>query len=273
MSIPLPSKLEIKEQKDNRAEVVIEPCYPGFGVTLGNALRRVLLSSLEGTAITAFKINGAMHEFSTLPNIKEDLVEIMSNLKRVRLKSFSNEPVILNLKVKGEKTVTAGDIGKNSDIEISNPDQIIATLTDKSAELDMEITVKKGKGYITVEERAKEKVDLGVIMIDSFYSPVVNVGFEVDNVRVGDITDYDKLVLKIETDGTLSPKEALEQSADILVEQFEFIKQQQEVPTKAEEKSAKAKVKAAAIGEEKEVQPDEEKAKKKRGRPKKNDKE
>jgi len=223
MNIPLPTKLEIKESKGNRAEVIIEPCYPGFGVTLGNALRRVLLSSLEGAAITSFKVDGAMHEFSSLPNVKEDLVELILNLKNVRLKIHTNEPVTLSLKAKGEKIITAGDIEKNSDVEIISTEQIIATLTDKSAELNMEFTVQKGKGYVTVEERVKEKVDLGVISIDAIYSPVVNIGFQVENVRVGERTDYDKVVIKIETDGSITPQEAMEDAAEILVEHFNFI--------------------------------------------------
>ncbi|MBU1131147.1 DNA-directed RNA polymerase subunit alpha [Patescibacteria group bacterium] len=281
MNITLPTKLEIKEAKDNRAEVIIEPCYPGYGVTLGNALRRVLLSSLEGAAITSYKIIGAMHEFATLPNVKEDLVELMLNLKNIRLKCHSDEPVILNLKVKGEKTVTAGDIEKNADVEVINTSQPILTLTDKSAEIDMELTVKKGRGYLTVEDRSKEKVELGVIMIDALFSPVINVGFEVEHVRVGDRTDYDKIILKLETDGSFAPQEALEKSAEILVEHFNFICHKQEIPSAAAEpqevkaeakeevEELKSEKKESKKKEEKIAEESIEKPKRKRGRPKK----
>ena len=223
MRIPLPTNLEIKEAKGNKAIAVIEPCYPGYGVTLGNALRRVLLSSIEGAAITTFKIKGASHEFSTLPNVKEDLVEIILNLKRIRLRVFSDEPIKLNLRVKGEKVVTAGDIDKNAEVEIISTTAPILTLTDKNAEVEMEITVGKGRGYITVEERAKEKIDLGAIIIDAIYSPMVSVGFEVENIRVGERTDFDRLVLKLETDGSINPKNALHQASEILVKHFEFV--------------------------------------------------
>lgn len=282
MTIPLPNKLEIKEAKNNKAEVVIEPCYPGYGVTLGNALRRTLLSSIEGAAVTSFKLKGVMHEFSTLPNVKEDAVEIILNLKRIRLKVHSDGPVKLNLKVKGEKTVTAGDIEKNSDVEVINKNQVIATLTDKSAELDMELFAQKGMGYVTVEDRAKEKAELGVIVIDTLYSPVANVGFEVDNVRVGDRTDYDKITLKIETDGSLTPQEALEKAASILVEHYNMICGQVKDSAAVHVKSARghdakkqdhAAEDAAAdkITAEKEKTHAEEKPKKKRGRPKKSE--
>jgi len=234
MRIPLPTNLEIKEAKGNKAIAVIEPCYPGYGVTLGNALRRVLLSSIEGAAITAFKVKGASHEFSTLPHVKEDLVEIILNLKRIRLQVFSDEPVKLNLKVKGEKIVTAGDIEKNGQVEIVSADAKILTLTDKNADIEMEITVSKGRGYITVEERAKEKVDLGTIIIDAIYSPMVNVGFEVDSMRVGEKTDFDRLVLKLETDGSISPKDALHQASEILVKHFEFVLNNGKAPKETE---------------------------------------
>jgi len=236
MRIPLPTNLEIKEAKGNKAIAVIEPCYPGYGVTLGNALRRVLLSSIEGAAITAFKVKGASHEFSTLPHVKEDLVEIILNLKRIRLQVFSDEPVKLNLKVKGEKIVTAGDIEKNGQVEIVSTDAPILTLTDKNAEIEMEITVGKGRGYVTVEERAKEKVDLGTIIIDAIYSPMVSVGFEVDSMRVGEKTDFDRLVLKLETDGSIAPKDALHQASEILVKHFEFVLNNGKAPKEIEEK-------------------------------------
>lgn len=269
MSIPLPSNLEIKKSKEHRAQIVIEPCYPGYGVTLGNALRRVLLPSIEGAAITSFKLKGAQHEFSSLPYIKEDVIEIMLNLKAIRLKVFSDEPVILNLKVKGEKVVTAKDIAKNAQVEIINLDQTICAVTDKSSEVEMEFVAQKGRGYVTVEERENEKVDLGTIIIDAVYTPLVNVGFEIENVRVGDKTDYERLILKIETDGTITPEEALKQAADILVNHFQFVSNGKAEPAAilkepSKEDIAEPLAKAVSV-----KAPEPETAKKKRGRPKK----
>lgn len=253
MRIPLPTTLTIKETKDHKATVVMEPCYPGYGVTVGNSLRRVLLSSIEGAAITAFKIEGVQHEFTSLPFIKEDVVEIMLNLKNIRLKVFSDEPIVLNLEVEGEKTATAGDITKNSQVEITTPNAPIATLTDKNATLKMEITVQKGTGYVTVEDRAKEKADIGTVIIDALYTPVLNVGFEIENVRVGEQTDYEKLVLKIETDGTISPEIALHQATNILVEHFQYVLDN----TIAVAKEKKAKKEAAKEEEKAEKKAEE----------------
>jgi len=277
MSISLPTNIEIKQGKDNRAQITIEPCYPGYGVTLGNSLRRALLSSIEGGAITSFKINGVQHEFSSLPNIKEDVIEMMLNFKAIRLKVFSDEPVVLNIKAKGEKVVTAKDIEKNSQVEIVNPEQTVCTLTDKSSEIEMELVVQKGYGYVTVEEREKEKVAIGTIIIDAIYSPVLNVGFDIESIRVGERTDYERLILNISTDGTITPEEALKQAAQILVEQFNFIKgdkvakkaspkaaAQEEAPEKKEDKPIKEE--EAVIDSE-----EAEKPKKKRGRPKKDE--
>ena len=272
MNIPLPTTLEIKEAKDNKATAVLEPCYPGYGVTLGNSLRRVLLSSVGGAAISAVKIAGVQHEFSSLPNVKEDLVEMVLNIKKIRVKSFADEPVILKLNIKGEKKVTAGDIEKNAQVEIINPDAEIVTLTSKDASLAMELVVEKGRGYVTVDDRAKEKVDLGTILVDALYSPLVTVGFEIENVRVGDRTDYERLVLKIETDGSITPQQALNEASRILVDHFLFVSEES---GPKEAKKAKKAVKeeeepaAEEAGTEEAV---EEAPKKKRGRPKKTDK-
>lgn len=220
--ILLPSKIEITPgERENESMLVMEPFFHGYGHTVGNALRRVLLSSLPGAAVTAVKIKGASHEFSALPNVKEDVLEIILNLKQLRLKVFSDEPVRLNLSVKGEKKVTAKDIEKNSDVEVVNPGLHVATLTDKSAELEMEITVAKGRGYIPTEERGKDqRGELGTIAVDALYSPIRSVGYKVDDVRVGQITNYDKLTLTIETDGTVSAEEAIRRSAKILIDHF-----------------------------------------------------
>lgn len=219
-SIPLPNKFEVAESKKDWAKFIIEPCYPGYGTTMGNALRRVLLSSLPGAAITAVKIEGADHEFSTLSYVKEDVVAIILNLKLIRFKLHGDEPVTLSLNAKGEKSVTAGDFTCPSTVEVCNEKQHIATLTDKAGNLTMEVTVHPGRGYVPVENREKEKLDVGWIAIDSVYTPVKMVNFNVENVRVGQITNYDRLLIEIETDGTIKPEDALHESAKILVDHF-----------------------------------------------------
>ncbi len=223
--ILLPSKIELIPGKTEReATLVVEPCFHGYGTTLGNALRRVMLSSLPGAAVTAVKINGVQHEFSAMDGVKEDVLEIVLNLKQLRLRLFSDEPVVrLTLKAKGEVEVTAGDIDKSSDVEIVNPELHLATLTDKKSVLDMEIFVSKGRGYVTTEERAKEKSELGVIAIDALFSPVREVGYRVENVRVGRVTDFDKLIMDIETDGTMDPSEVVDRSVKILIDHFTLI--------------------------------------------------
>ena len=209
-----------QELKGNQTQVVIEPCYPGYGVTVGNALRRVLLSSLPGSAVCAVKIQNIQHEYDTIDHVKEDIVEIIMNLKKLRVVSYADEPVTLQLHAKSEKIVTAGDIKKNAQVEIVNKDLAIATLTDKKAELEMAITVKKGIGYEPVEERVVEKKEIGVIQIDSIFSPILNVGFKVENVRVGQRTDYEKVILVLTTDGTMTAQDAVGNAVAILQEQF-----------------------------------------------------
>lgn len=222
--ILLPSKIELTPGEDDRkATFVVEPCFHGYGTTLGNALRRVMLSSLPGAAVTAIKIKGAQHEFSGIPGVKEDVLEITLNFKALRMRVFTDEPVRLVLKSKGDGVVTAADIEKTSDVEIVNPDLHIATLTDKKAELDMEIFVSKGRGYMPVEERSKEKLELGMIAIDAVFSPIKDVGYRVENVRVGQITNYDKLIMTIETDGTITPDAAVDQSVKILLDHFNLV--------------------------------------------------
>ncbi|MFA6534389.1 MAG: DNA-directed RNA polymerase subunit alpha [Patescibacteria group bacterium] len=221
----LPSKIEWqKGEGKNQKVVTIEPCYYGYGTTLGNALRRVLLSSLPGAAVTAVKINGVDHEFSTLTGVQEDIVEIILNLKRLRVKILGDEAVKLTLKAKGEKTATAEDFEKNSAVEIMNPDLTIATLTDKKSELEMEITVAKGRGYVPTENQDKSQLNVGEIAIDSIFTPVVNVGYKVENTRVGQVTDYDKLTIYLETDGTVTPEEAFSQAVNILLDHFSVLK-------------------------------------------------
>lgn len=218
-----PSKIDLLPgATPHEALLVAEPFFHGYGTTVGNALRRALLSSLSGAAVTAVRIKGGQHEFSAIPHVKEDVLEIILNLKQVRLKSYADGPVKLTLHAKGETEVTARDIKATSDVEIANPKCHIATLTDKGAEFEMEMTVERGRGYVPTEERSKEKMELGTIAIDALFTPVVSVGFRVENVRVGDITNYDKLIMTIETDGTVSPKEAVEHATGVLINHFQL---------------------------------------------------
>ncbi len=219
-----PSKIELRDgAQPHEAVLTVEPCTQGYGTTVGNALRRVLLTSLPGAAITAVRIRGVQHEFSGMPNVKEDVLELVLNLKQVRLKCYSEEPVKLSLTVTGEKKVKAGDFEKNSDIEIVNPEIHLATLTDKKGTLEMEVTVERGRGYRPTEERSKEKMELGTIAVDAMFSPVRNVGFAVENVRVGDVTNFDKLIMTIETDGTITPKDAVLEANKIVLRHFALI--------------------------------------------------
>lgn len=226
-SIPLPNQINVVNVGKNHDQIIIEPCWPGYGTTLANALRRALLSSLPGGAVTAVKVTGVSHEFSSLPGVKEDLVDIILNLKRLRLKVLSAEPVKIVLQVSGEKEVRAADIKTTSDVEIINKDLHIATLTDKKATLDMELVVQQGRGYVPVESRENEKVELGQIAVDAIYTPIIRVGFHVEDVRVGQVTNFDKIILDIETDGTITPLEAVKQASQILVDHFNFMTEQQ----------------------------------------------
>ena len=220
----LPSSFKIEETcQPNEARIIIEPCYQGYGVTLGNTLRRVLLSSLPGAAVTAVKIKGVPHEFTTIEHMQEDVVEILLNLKKLRLRVFSSEPVRLSLTAKGEGEVTAAQIEITSDVEIVNPDLRLANLTHKGAKLEMEIFVSQGRGYVPVEEKERKKLEIGMIAIDSIFTPVINVGYKVEFVRVGEITNFERLSLTVETDGTTTPTNALLQATEILLDHFNLI--------------------------------------------------
>ncbi|TSC96315.1 MAG: DNA-directed RNA polymerase subunit alpha [Parcubacteria group bacterium Athens1014_10] len=253
-TIPLPSKVEIKKNKENKnqAEIIIEPCYPGFGVTLGNALRRVLLSSLPGGAVIAAKIKGATHEFSTLPNVKEDVLEIILNLKslRIKLDTLIEEPIVLNLKAKGEKAVKAKDIETIAGVRIINPDLKIATLTDEKSSLDMKLWIGEGRGYSTSEEFKKNDFEVGVIICDAIFTPVIKVSLNIENIRVGDRTDYDKLILNLETDGSIDPLEALMESSKILVNQFGFITGDKEIKKEEKKEEVKEEIKSKETARE-----------------------
>lgn len=221
--IPLP-KVEYKPgARPSLGELVIEPLFPGYGTTIGNALRRILLSSLPGAAVTAVKFYNTPHEFTTIPKVQEDVLEIILNLKKLRLKIHADEPVKLHLKAKGEKVVTAGDIDKDSSVEIANPDLVIATLTGRDAELEMDITVTKGRGFMPTEAREKQKGEIGTIAVDALFSPIRRVSFRVDGARVGQMTNFDKLTMEIESDGTISPDDAVMASTNILTDHFALL--------------------------------------------------
>jgi len=221
--ISLPKQPKITKKDKNKATFEIEALYPGYGITIGNSLRRVLLSSLEGAAITQVKIKGAPHEFSTIAGVLEDIIMVTLNLKQLRFRLLSNEPQKATLKVKGEKAVKGGDFKLPSQVELINKDCHIATLTSKSAELDMEIQIEKGTGYSSRESRQKEKVEIGAIPMDAIFTPTKKVSYRVESMRVGERTDYDRLSLEIETDGIVSPEEAFYQAANTLLSHFTLL--------------------------------------------------
>ncbi len=250
--IHLPNKPKIISQKENWARFEIEGLYPGYGVTIGNSLRRVLISSLEGAAITQVKIKSVQHEFTTIPGVLEDVIMIMLNLKQMRFQVFGNEPQKATLKIKGEKTAKGSDFELPSQVKLINKNCHIATLTDKKSELEMEIQIEKGIGYEPVERRKKkEKMEIGAIPIDAIFTPIKRVNYKVENMRVGERTDFDRLILEIETDGTTTAEEAFADSCNILLEHFSLMEEpfkkakpgSKEPKTEKEEKPAKKKTK------------------------------
>lgn len=222
--ILLPKQPKIINKKEDWARFEIEALYPGYGVTIGNSLRRVLLSSLPGAAVTQAKIKGVQHEFSVIPGVLEDVITIVMNLKQLRFKMYSDESQKVTLKVKGEKKVKGSDFKFPSQIELVSKSCHLATLTNKKAELGMEIQVEKGVGYEPVERRKKQgKLEVGAISIDAIFTPVKRVNYKVENMRVGERTDFDRLYLDIETDGTITPEEAFFQASEILVKHFSLL--------------------------------------------------
>ncbi len=204
----------------NEGVITVEPLFPGYGMTLGNSLRRVLLSSLPGAAVIGVKIKGASHEFMAIPHIKEDVLEMILNFKQLRLKMFTEEEVRLYIKVKGKKVVTAADIIKDSQVEIKNPELVLANITNEAGSLEAEILVRSGRGYRMTEGSKRENKELGYIEIDSVFSPVTVVSINVESARVGKMTNWDKLILNVKTDGTISPEDAFNEAVKILVDQF-----------------------------------------------------
>ncbi len=249
ISLPKPPKLVEKIGK-NRAIFEIEELHPGYGLTIGNALRRVMLSSLPGAAVTSVKIKGVKHEFTTLTGVMEDIVELILNLKQVRFKLHGDDSQTVTLKAKGEGEVKAGDIKLVSQVEIANPEAHVATLTSKNAALDLEMTIEKGLGYYAVESRKKEKADVDSISIDAIFTPIKKINYEVENMRVGDRTDYNRLKFDIETDGTIGAEEALTKAAKILIDHYEIIArpmtEKKEKAKKSENTEAAPEIKKAA---------------------------
>lgn len=222
-NIILPSKPRVVSEDGMKGVYEIDGLYPGYGHTLGNSLRRIVLSSLSGAAITSVKIDGAAHEFSTLEGVKEDVVLILLHLKKVRFKMTSDEPQIATLSVKGAKKVTAGDFSVAGQLEVLNPELYIAELTDKNANLSIEVRVEKGLGFMPREMHEKGKVEIGTIAVDAIFTPIRRVSYEVENMRVGDKTNHNRLRMLIETDGTISPRDAFESSIQIMINQLSAI--------------------------------------------------
>ncbi|HSE56919.1 MAG TPA: DNA-directed RNA polymerase subunit alpha [Candidatus Paceibacterota bacterium] len=220
--IILPSKPKAVLEEGFKGVYEIDGLYPGYGYTLANSLRRIILSSLEGAAITGVKIDGVSHEFSTIEGVKEDVVTILLHLKNIRFRVTGTEPQKVTLSVKGPKVVTAGDLKASGQVEVINADQYICELTAKTA-LSMELTLEKGRGFVTREQHQKEKAEIGTIFLDAIFSPIRRVSYDVEDMRVGDKTNYNRIRLVIETDGTIAPREALEQSVKTMIEQLAAI--------------------------------------------------
>lgn len=251
-NVTLPSKPRVVSEEENRGTFEIDGLYPGYGHTLGNSLRRIILSSLPGAAITQVKIDGVEHEFSAIDGVKEDVIVILLNLRRIRLALHSDEPVTITLKKNGLGVVTAGDISAPSQVEILNPEQPICEITNKSTKLEMELRIEKGLGYIPREVHMKEKMEIGAIAMDAVFTPIRRANYEVENMRVGDRTDYNRLRITLETDGTYTAREALEKSIEIMIHQLKAVIGFQEEHTHT------APAPAAAAVEVKKEEPDQE---------------
>ena len=249
--ILLPGKPRVVSEKGFSGIYEIDGLYPGYGHTLGNSLRRIILSSIPGVSIITVKIDGVDHEFSTMKGVKEDVINIILNLKKVRFKIVNDEEQTVNLKIKGIKDVIAGDIKVPGQVEVLNPEEHIASITDKATELSIEMKIKKGLGFIPKEEIQKEKVEIGTIALDAIFTPVKRVNYEVENMRVGDRTDFNKLIFSIETDGSISASEALEKSIFIMLEQLKAI-------VGFEEPEEVKEVKKAEKGKDKDIEADPE---------------
>ena len=251
-SIPLPQKPKYISKDGHTGKFEIEGCYPGYGTTLGNALRRVLLSSLSGAAITSVKIKGVKHEFSTIPNVMEDVIGIILNLKQVRFRLFKDESVKVSLKAKGEKAISAASIECSSDVEVVNTDAHIATITSPKGEIEIEMEVESGIGYVPVEQQEREKKEVGTIALDAIYTPIKRVNYTISNMRVGKRTDFEKINLEITTDGSVTPEVAFSRAVDILVDQFSVLKELEKIEKAKKEAKEKKEDDAPEAKEEKE---------------------
>ena len=236
--LQLPEKIKVVSKVGSKAVFEIAPLMPGYGATIANPLRRILLSSMKGAAVTSIKIKGVEHEFSTIPGVLEDVIEIILNVKKLRFKVIGDGPVKITVEAKGEKSVVGQDITLTSDIELINSDQHIATLTDKKSVFSMELEVEKGTGYVPVEQQRKEKLPIGVIAIDAIFSPVKMVNFSIEEMRVGQRIDYNKVIMEVETDGSIEPEQALKNAAEIIADHFKIVAEI-DVPETKEAKSAK----------------------------------
>lgn len=254
--IILPSKPRVVSEEGNKGVFEIDGLYPGYGHTLGNSLRRIILSSIPGASLTSIKIDGVSHEFQTIEGLKEDVIVLILNLKKTRFKMASDEPQTVSLSVKGPKEITAGDIKTTGQVEVLNPDLYIATVTGK-VNLNIEMTIEKGLGFIPKEVMQKEKVDIGTIAVDAIFTPIRRVSYEVENMRVGDKTNHNRLRIAIETDGTLSPKQALSDSIVTMIHQLKSIVDFKE--EEVEEVKEKKSTKVAEKETEKEEEGDEKK--------------
>lgn len=247
--IILPSKPRVVLEEENKGVFEIDGLYPGYGHTLGNSLRRIILSSLPGASVTSIKIEGVSHEFQTLEGIREDVIVMILNLKKVRFKMLSDEPQTVTLSVKGPKEVTASDIKTGGQVEILNKDMHIVEITGKAG-LNIEMKIEKGLGFVPKEALQKEKVDIGTIAVDGIFTPIRRVAYEVENMRVGDNTNFNRLRISIETDGTLSPRDAFHKSIEIMINQLkavidfkepeEEVKEDKKLPKEADEENKKA---------------------------------
>lgn len=233
-SITLPSKPRVVTEEENLGVYEIDGLYPGYGHTLGNSLRRIILSSLPGAAITAAKIEGVQHEFSTIEGVKQDVITILLNLKKLRFEVLTQEPQTINLNVKGAKKVTGADLTVPGQVRLLNPDQEIAEITDKNGSISGEFRVERGLGYVAKEAIKKDRVEIGEISLDAIFSPIRRVNYEVENMRVGDRTDFNRLRVSIETDGTIAPRAALERSIEIMITQLKSVIGFQEEDTRLE---------------------------------------
>lgn len=241
--IALPSKPRVVNESERSGTYEIDGLYPGYGFTLGNSLRRIILSSLPGAAVTHVKIPGVPHEFSTIEGVKEDVVTVLLNIRKIRFKITSDEPQTITLSVKGPQAITAADLKLPGQVEVLNPEQHIADVTGKNA-FELELRAERGLGYIPKEEHQKERVDIGTIALDAIFSPIRRANYEVENMRVGDRTDFNRLRILIETDGTIAPREALERSIETMIHQLKAVvgfkeEETPEMPTVTEARSSR----------------------------------